>query len=220
VRVEKGLGDLADDSFSPTYLRAATAYGYSPRLRGDVVVNNLVGSALTRGEVRLLSDGRSWRPLLHVEDMSLAFLAVLESPRASVHNEAFNVAPRGENYEIREVAELVAQEVPGCRVAFSEGAGPDPRSYKVDGGKLPDLVPDFQPVWTVPVGIQALFSALSKEDLSEAAFFGPRFMRLQRLRELLEGGELTHDLRWSPSHNTGSAFSDKTGGAVIAPPPG
>jgi nucleoside-diphosphate-sugar epimerase len=198
VEVERALAAMADDSFSPTYLRSATAYGVSPRLRGDVVVNNLVGSALTRGEVRLLSDGRSWRPLLHVEDMCRAFLAVLEAPRHLVHAQAFNVAPEGENYQIREVAEMVAECVPGCRVTFAEGGGePDPRSYRVDGGKITSTLPSFSPRWTVPDGIRQVFSALSRADLSEKDFFGPRFMRLDHLRSLMAGGILDDELRWN-----------------------
>jgi len=198
VAVETALSCLADDSFSPTFLRAATAYGMSPKLRGDVVVNNLVGSALTRGEVRLLSDGRSWRPLLHVEDMSRAFLSVLEAPRHLVHAQAFNVAPAGENYQIRDVAEMVAECVPGCRVTFAGGSGEaDPRSYRVDGGKLTSTLPSFRPRWTVPEGIRQVFSALSRTDLTERDFFGPRFIRLEHLRMLVKEGLVGEDLRWN-----------------------
>jgi nucleoside-diphosphate-sugar epimerase len=198
VNVEKALAEMVDDSFSPTYLRAATNYGVSPKLRGDVVVNNLVGSALTRGEVRLLSDGRSWRPLLHVEDMCSAFLAVLEAPRPLVHGQAFNVAPEGENYQIRDLAEMVADCVPGCRVTFAEGGGePDPRSYRVDGNKLTSTLPSFKPRWTVPEGIQQVFSTLSLSDLTEEDFFGPRFIRLEHLRTLMGSGLLDESLRWN-----------------------
>jgi nucleoside-diphosphate-sugar epimerase len=198
VEVEEALAIMADDSFSPTFLRAATAYGVAPNLRGDVVVNNLVGSALTRGEVRLLSDGKSWRPLLHVEDMCRAFLAVLEAPRHLVHGQAFNVAPEGENYQIRDVAEMVAEFVPGCRVTFAAGGGePDPRSYRVDGGKLTSILSSFSPQWKVREGIRQLFTVLSHPALTEEDFFGPRFIRLECLRARMAAGLLDENLRWN-----------------------
>jgi nucleoside-diphosphate-sugar epimerase len=210
VEVEKGLLRLADDTFTPTFLRAATAYGVSPRLRGDVVVNNLVGSALTRGEVRLLSDGRSWRPLLHVDDMCRAFLAVLDAPRQVVHGEAFNLAPEGENYQIRDVAEMVAECVPGVRVTFAEGGGePDPRSYRVDGSKLRSAVPAFSPRWTVPDGIRQVYSALSRVDLTEEEFFGPPFLRLPALRRLMEEGRLDWNLRWADLPPSGAGAGSR-----------
>jgi nucleoside-diphosphate-sugar epimerase len=197
VEVEQALMRMADDSFSPTFLRAATAYGVTPRLRGDVVVNNLVGSAITRGEVRLLSDGRSWRPLLHVEDMCRAFLAVVEAPREAVHNEPFNVAPPGENYQIRDLAEMVADSLSGCEVTFADGAGrPDPRSYRVDSAKLYSAVPAFRPTWTVGDGIRQIFAALEPMNLTEGEFFGPRFMRLEHLQSLIRAGLLTESLYW------------------------
>jgi nucleoside-diphosphate-sugar epimerase len=200
VEVEKGLAEIADDSFSPTFLRSATAYGVSPNLRGDVVVNNLVGSALTRGEVRLLSDGSSWRPLVHVEDMCRAFLAVLEAPRHLVHAQAFNVVPEGENYQIRDLAEIVAECAPGCRVTFAEGGvEPDPRSYRVGGEKLLSILSSFVPRWTVREGIQEVLSTLARADLTEEEFFGPRFIRLEQLRYLMDRGLLDMDLRWHRS---------------------
>lgn len=211
VRVEEELLQMAGDNFSPTFLRAATAYGFSPKLRGDVVVNNLVGSALTRGEVRLLSNGLSWRPLLHIEDMCQAFLAALEAPRALVHGQAFNVVAEGENYQIRDVAEIVAEAVQGCGVTFAEGSGPDPRSYRVDGSKIVSTLPAFRPRWTVQKGVDELLSALSSLELSESDFFGPRFIRLDRLKALLEAGALDSDLRWVrqlATHEDQSGFSD------------
>jgi nucleoside-diphosphate-sugar epimerase len=202
INAENRLSALANDDFSPTFLRAATAYGASRRLRGDVVVNNLVGSALFRGEVRLLSDGKAWRPLIHVEDMSSAFVSVLEAPRVVVHDQAFNLAPDGENYEIRDVAEVVAEALPGCDVVFSAESGSDPRSYRVDGSKLMSLVPEFRPKWTLREGVEQVVSVLDRADLSEPDFFGPRFIRLERLQALLRTGKLEQDLRWrsAPSH--------------------
>ncbi|MEZ4620939.1 MAG: SDR family oxidoreductase [Caldilineaceae bacterium] len=152
VRVEQDVAPLADDSFSPTFLRSATAYGVSPRLRFDLAVNNLVAWALTTGLVYLKSDGTAWRPFVHIEDMSRAFLAVLHAPREKVHNEAFNVGRPEENYRIRDVAQIVVETVPGSRVEFAEGAEPDTRCYKVDSSKLAKTLPEYQPQWTVRRG--------------------------------------------------------------------
>jgi nucleoside-diphosphate-sugar epimerase len=220
--VEEAISGLADQDFTPTSLRAATVYGVSPRLRGDVVVNNLVGSALTRGEVRLLSDGRSWRPLLHVEDLCHAFISVLEAPTGQVHDRAFNVAPAGENYLIRDVAEVVAEQVAGCSVTYAEGeGGPDPRSYKVDGAMLTSMVPSFVPRWTVPEGVAQLVTALENQGLTEEEFFGPRFLRLEQLRSLIRSGRVTEDLYWrKPGAETRDPSEWNKTGWADAPAPG
>jgi nucleoside-diphosphate-sugar epimerase len=196
VMVEQDVAKLATDDFSPTFLRNATAYGVSPRLRGDIVVNNLVGLAFTTGEVRLQSDGTPWRPLVHVRDIAAAFLAILEAPREVVHNEAFNVGRSDENYRIREVAEIVEAAVPDSKVTMADHAGPDIRNYRVSFDKLASLVPGFAPEWTVPKGIIELRDAFRRHGLCVEDLLGPRFQRVARLKQLRALGALDEQLRW------------------------
>lgn len=194
VLAEAGIAKLADDTFSPSYLRNATAYGSSPRLRADIVVNNLTGTAFTRGEVRLQSDGTPWRPLVHIEDISAAFLAVLEAPREVVHDQAFNVGRDEDVVQIREVAVQVSDAL-GCPVTFAEGAGPDKRDYRVDFTKIHQLLPAFSPRWTVAKGVEELATDMRRYGLTAEDFEGPRFVRLARIRELLASGGLDDELR-------------------------
>jgi nucleoside-diphosphate-sugar epimerase len=195
VLAELDMRKLADDDFSPTYLRNATAYGVSPRLRGDLVVNNLVGYAVTTGEVLIKSDGTPWRPLVHIEDISRAFLAVLHAPRDVVHDRAFNVGQTEENYRISEVAEIVEAVVPGSRVQYAEGGGPDVRCYRVNCDRLAELVPAYRPAWTVRRGVEELFEAFTRHSVTLEDFESSRFLRLKHVRELQEQGMLDEQLR-------------------------
>jgi nucleoside-diphosphate-sugar epimerase len=196
VRMEQGLHELASDDFSPVYLRNATAYGVSPRLRLDIVLNNLVGWALTTGRILMLSDGTPWRPIVHIEDISRAFEAVLEAPRELVHDQAFNVGRTSENYRIRELAEIVAETVPGCEIAYAEGAGPDKRCYRVDCSKIETTLPGFAPTWDARRGAEQLYRAYREHGLTPERFEGAEFKRLAWIRGLMSSGRLDRELRW------------------------
>jgi nucleoside-diphosphate-sugar epimerase len=196
VRSERDLVSLADDDFSPVFLRNATAYGFSPRLRGDLVVNDLVGHALLTGEVRLRSDGMAWRPLVHAEDIAAAFLALLEAPRETVHARAFNVGDSAENYLIRDVAELV-HKIVGGEVTFASGSGADARNYRVSCDLIASEVPAFRPRWTLGKGIEQLAEAYERHGLSIDALMGERHQRLRRINALREAGRIDASLRWT-----------------------
>ena len=194
VLVDRDVAALADDRFSPTFLRHATAYGVSPRMRLDIVLNELVALAYTTGRILMKSDGTPWRPLVHVEDISRTFLAVLEAPRRQIHNQAFNVGVTSENYRIGELAEIVRQTVPGSRVEYAEGAGPDKRCYRVDFGKLARTLPGLQMQWDARRGARQLYEAYRAARLTEEEVLGPRYRRLGTLKQLLDSGAIDAQL--------------------------
>jgi len=196
VMVEQDVAKMADDNFSPTFLRSATAYGVSPRLRFDLVINNLTAWAYTTGLVYLKSDGTPWRPVVHIEDMALAFVAALHAPRELIHNEAFNVGRPEENYRIRELAEIVAEVVPNSRVEFAEGASPDKRNYRVDSSKIARTLPEYKPQWTARRGAQELYEAYQRVGLQVEEFEGPRYRRIDHIKMLMAEGRLDDRLRW------------------------
>ena len=197
VKVEQAVTELADESFSPVFLRASTAYGLSPRIRFDLVVNNLTAWAFTTKQVYLKSDGSPWRPVVHVEDISRAYLAALEAPRDAVHNRAFNVGTTPENYQIRELADIVHDVVPGCKVEYAPDAGPDKRCYRVNCERIALELPNFKPQWTARRGTEQLYEAYCKAGIELEEFEGPKYKRIAHVKQLIDDGLLTDDLRWT-----------------------
>ena len=197
VLVEQDVSKLATDSFSPVFFRNATAYGVSPYLRVDIMVNNLVGYAVTTGEVLIKSDGSPWRPLVHVEDICRAFLAALDAPRKRTHNQAFNVGLSEENFRVREVADMVESVVTGSRVQYADDASADARDYRVDFRKIQGVLPAFRPRWTVRKGVEELYEAYQRFGLTADEFLGGRYVRLAEIKRLQGQARINDQLRWT-----------------------
>jgi len=205
VLVEKEVSRLASDSFTPTYLRNATAYGVSPRLRFDLVLNNLTAYAYATGSIYMKSDGTPWRPIVHIADISRAFIAVMQAPAHLVHNEAFNVVPIGANYRVSELAQIVNDIVPVDRIEFAPDAGPDKRCYRVDSSKIYRVLPAFRPMWDAVSGVRELYGRYQQAGLTLGDFEGSRFRRLAHLQHLIQTGRLSSDLRWVGTRALASA---------------
>jgi len=197
VLTEQAVSELADEGFSPVFLRNATAYGVSPRLRFDLVLNNLVAWAYTTGKIFMKSDGTPWRPVVHIRDICAAFAAVLEAPKELVHKQAFNVGSTSQNLQIRDIAQVVGKTVPGCEVAFAEGASPDKRCYKVNCDRLGQVVGGFETAWDVQRGAVELYEAYQGEGVTLEEFEGPRYQRIGQIKKLLAEGRLDAKLRFT-----------------------
>ena len=199
VRVEHDLALLADDNFSPVIMRNATAYGVSPRIRFDIVLNNLTAWAFTTGQVLLKSDGTPWRPIVHIEDISMAAIGALESPREVVHNQVFNVGINSENYQMRQLADIVGRTVPNCEIKFADGAEPDKRNYRVDFTKYTKAFPHHRLTWNATRGARQIYESYKNIGLGRDEYEGPRYKRIAQLKLLLSTGQLDETLRWRPA---------------------
>ncbi len=216
VKSELALAKMADDRFCPTFLRSATAYGVSPRIRFDLVLNNLVAWAVTTGNIHMKSDGTPWRPITHIEDISRAFVATLESPIEKIRNEAFNVGVTDHNYQIRELAEIVADIVPGCEVTFADDAGPDKRSYRVNCDKIQRVMPHFKPQWDARKGAQSLYESYRAQDLTLEEFEGPRYQRIAHIKKLIADGIIDNALRYTEDAAQGIDDAFRADAALVS----
>lgn len=196
VNVELAVGPIANEHFSPVFLRASTAYGMSPRIRFDLVLNNLTAWAFTTGEIFLKSDGSPWRPIVHVEDIARAYIAALEAPREHIHNRAFNVGLTTENYQVREIAQIVGDVVPNSKISFADDAGPDPRCYRVNCNRIATELHGFKPQWTARRGVEELYETFCRVGLTLEDFEGERFKRIAHVKQLIDSQALGRDLRW------------------------
>jgi len=212
VLAEEGLLKLADNHFSPVILRSATAYGLSPRLRADVVLNNLVAWAFTTGEILIKSDGSPWRPIVHVEDICRAFLTALEARRDLVHRQVFNVGRTDENYQVRQIAEIVADTVPGCSIKYASEGGPDTRCYRVNCDKIARIL-GYEPQWTARQGAEELFGAFKRYGLTVEEFEGPKYMRVALAKQLIAEGLLDENLRWRDVSDSGDKSTGRPTGS-------
>ncbi|WP_421926468.1 NAD-dependent epimerase/dehydratase family protein [Neoaquamicrobium sediminum] len=207
VLAERDITKLAGANFCPVFFRPATAYGMSPRIRFDIVLNNLVAGAVADGSIFLKSDGTPWRPIVHAQDIARAFAAGLTAPTDKVHAQAFNVGTTAHNYRISEIAEIVASVVPGCRVDYAEGAGPDTRSYRVSFEKLATVLPAARPRWDAEAGAKELYAAFSQSGVSRDDFEGPRFQRIAHIKQLMRDGVIDSELRHTEKARVGKTLS-------------
>ncbi len=196
VFAERDISLMASDLFTPTYMRNATAYGVSTRLRLDIVLNDLVASAFTTGRIHIKSDGTPWRPIVHIRDIAAAIIAVLDAPQEVIHNEIFNVGRTEENYRISELADIVAEVIPGCRIDYAPNGSPDKRCYRISCSKINRMLPEFQPQWTARKGAQELYDAYREAGLTRKDVEDGRYTRIDRIRRLLEHNQLDSTLRW------------------------